>query len=156
MCNGITQHLGNSPSYLLHVPRQAYICQYSGTRENEDTEQVSPLTPTQMFDVPLKSMLNPELPTITGSGYTLRYTPDGAGSNCTISATAFDLVGGSVVGGSFPSTTGMYTGPSTAGLKGRGDIVLTRTCKFSLSSTPFDSMNVTYITNASVEVTWTT
>jgi hypothetical protein len=158
ICNGVTKNLkGDIQSYSLPgVPRREYICTYRGTKENEDTEIVTQLPFTQMIDVPLKSTLNPLLPTITGSGFTLHYTPDGAGSNCTISATAIDRAGDQqVVGGSLPSTTGTYTGPSTAGLKGRGDIELTRTCKFTPSS-PFDSMQVTYITNASVEVTWTT
>jgi len=166
ICNGVTLALGTLQTYPLSVPRGEYICQYRGTKENEDNEDfgnnehhehITVLPYAQMFDVPLKSTLSPQLPTITSSGFTLHYTPDAAGSNCTISAMAIDLAGDTpVTGGSSSSATGTYSGPSTAGLKGQGDIILTRTCDVSPSSpAPFDSMHITYITKASVEVTWT-
>lgn len=155
-CNGVTMTLGHSTAYTLTVMRGGYICQYRGTKQNEDNNQITVLPYTQMFDVHPKSTLSPLLPTVTGSGFTLHYTPDAAGSNCNITAMAIDRAGDpAVMGGPSPSTTGTYSGPSTAGLKGQGDILLTRTCDVSSSSSGlFDSMHVTYITKASVEVTW--
>jgi hypothetical protein len=151
ICNGVTMKLGDAPSYTFPVPRKEYTCTYSGNKKDG-----TPLAFVQMFDVHLKNTLSPQLPTVTSSGFSLHYTPEPSGSNCTIMATATDTAGDpAVVGSSMSATTGTYTGPSTSGLQGTGDIELTRTCNVSPPSTPFHSMKVTYVTTTSIEVTWT-
>ncbi len=152
ICNGaIEKLLGNTPSYSFPIPRRPYSCRYIG---NDIDNSSRPDMTT--FDVPLRSTLSPQLPTITSGGFSLRYTPDAPGTNCKISATAIDRAGDpSVVGSFLPSTTGTYSGPSTSGLKGTGDIELTRNCDIFPSSS-FHSLVVHYVTQASIEVTWTT
>lgn len=154
--------LGNLQSYTLSVPRGAYTCSYTGNRVVNPANEANAQAQMTTFTVPLQSMLSPLLPTVTSSGFTLHYTPNASPlyKNCTIAATAIDRVSGStpVLGGSFPETGTYTSNQSVSGLHGPGDIELTRTCnpQITASPFPFHNLSVTYVTKASVEVTWTT
>jgi hypothetical protein len=156
ICNGVTTPLGDTPQYTFSVPRNEYTCTYYGNDPHPSTLDIIAPTSAQMFDVPLKNMLSPQLPSVSSSGFSIHYTPEPAGSNCSISATATDRSNDSAVNGSsVAATTGIYNGPDVSGLQGDGDVELTRTCDVSPPSTLFHSMHVTYIATASIEVRWT-
>ncbi|GAC1565219.1 MAG: hypothetical protein NVS3B14_02240 [Ktedonobacteraceae bacterium] len=152
ICNGVKVKLLNSQMYNFHVPRKEYICNYSGNTNDKD-----PLTYVTMFDVPPRSELSPQQPVVTGQGFSIRYAPDSSSDSniCKITATATDAGGDTpVVGNSSPSDLGLYNGPGTGSLHGNGELLLTRTCSYPTFSNDFYQVNLTYISTASVEVTW--
>lgn len=153
VCNGVHKPLGKSPSYKLQVPRGHYICTYSGNIEDKNGNSKA-LPPVQTFDVAPRSALSPQPPVITSNGYSVRYTPD-SDDQCTVQGKATDSAGHTVMGPSEPGNEGVYSGPSTSSLKGPGDLFVIRTCHWQpYQPSEFANMDVTYISQASVEVTW--
>ena len=150
VCNGVKETLGSAQSYTFHIPSQPYTCEYSG-----NTQDHIPLAYVNMFDFPLRSTLSPKLPSVTSSGFSIRYQPD-SDATCTITATAKDSAGDpDVVGNGEPSNKDISNGPATGSLQGNGEILLTRTCPVQPpENSPFSSLSITYISTASVEVTW--
>lgn len=159
-CNEGTSRLGISQAYTLFVQRNAYICHYTGNRVVNPANEADAQTQTTMFTIPPQTLLSPRDPATASSGFRVHYAPNynSPYNNCTIAATAIDRVAGdSPVVGPSTSETGTYTtNQSIGGLHGGGDIELTRTCKPRISSSPFPfhQLSVTYVTKASVEVTW--
>ncbi|HEY7355215.1 MAG TPA: hypothetical protein VH590_02080 [Ktedonobacterales bacterium] len=154
VCNGVHQPLGKSPSYKLYVPRGHYICTYSGNIEDKNgNSKALPLV--QMFDVAPRSALSPQPPVVTSNGYSVRYTPD-ADDQCTVVGKATDKANDPPVSGQPErANEGVYSGPSTSSLHGTGDLFVIRTCHWQhYQPSEFANMDVTYISQASVEVTW--
>jgi hypothetical protein len=150
ICNGVKQSLGEPMQYTLRVPRKSYACAYSGTRDDGEA-----LPYTQLFAIPLRSELSPRPPTITSNGFSLHYTPD-ADSLCHIQGKAIDSANDpAVVGELSTSDQSVYSGPSTSSLQGGGDILLTRTCNWPNLPSAYHHLSLTYISQASIEVTWT-
>lgn len=148
-CNGVTLKLKDSPSYTFKVKVAAggYTCTYTG-----NVSGVGQLAAVQLISIPARSNLSPQHPSVNSQGYKISYTPD-TNAGCSIIAKAIDGSNYTLTGGSEPSTNGVYIGPNTAGLNGTGEILLTRTCSPKLSN-PFSSLDFTYRSTASVEVTW--
>jgi hypothetical protein len=154
VCNGAHQPLGKLQKYTLHVPRGHYICTYSGNIEDKNGNS-KPLLPVQMFDVAPRSKLSPQPPVITSNGFSVRYTPD-PDDQCTVVGKATDKANDPPVSGKpEQGNEGVYSGPSTSSLHGTGDLFVIRTCRWQqYQPTAFANMDVTYISQASVEVTW--
>jgi hypothetical protein len=150
VCNGVPEPLGSAQLYTFHIPNQRYTCMYSGNIQDH-----LPLDPVPMFDFAPRSRLSPKLPSVTSSGFSIRYRPD-SDVMCTIIATAKDSTGDpDVVGNGEPSNKGVYNGPAAGSLQGNGEILLTRTCPVKPpENSPFHLLSITYISTASVEVTW--
>ncbi|HVB74427.1 MAG TPA: hypothetical protein VNE38_12810 [Ktedonobacteraceae bacterium] len=152
LCNGVTVKLSNAPNYQFHVQRGGYSCTYSGNTNDGD-----PLAFVPMFNLSPAGQLSPQQPVINSHGYIIRYSlPSSAYSgSCKITATASDNAGDSPVNGSSESANqGLYNGPDTSSLQKNGEVLLIRTCNLNFHN-PFYAVNVTYISRASVEVTWT-
>ena len=150
-CNGVTIKLHDSPSYTFKVKVAAggYTCTYTGNAPGVGQRT---LAAVRLISIPARSNLSPQRPSVNSQGYKISYRAD-ANSGCSITAQAIDGSNYTVTGGSEPSTNGVYIGPNTAGLNGTGEILLTRTCSPKLSSR-FSSLDFTYRSTASVEVTW--
>lgn len=153
VCNGLHQPLGKAQKYTLHVPHGHYTCTYSGNVEDKNGNG-RPLPFVQMFDVAPRSALSPQPPIVTSNGFSVRYTPD-SDDLCTIVGKAMDSAHDPPVSGKpEPGNEGVYSGPSTSSLHGTGDLFLIRTCTWHHLPGAFANMDVTYISQASVEVTW--
>ncbi|HEY7348606.1 MAG TPA: hypothetical protein VH599_09860 [Ktedonobacterales bacterium] len=149
ICNTVKQQLAVSVSHVLHVPRGDYSCVYSGNKNGVALPYV------RMFVIRARSELSPQLPTVTRDGFSIEYTPDSDGM-CTLLGKAEDKAQDPPVQGKqVPSNLGVYSGPSTSGLRGEGDVFLTRTCIWQNLPSAFARMEVTYVSLASVEVEWT-
>jgi hypothetical protein len=150
VCNGVKEPLGSTQSYTFHIPSQRYTCKYSGNIQDGTVLDYVP-----MFDFPPRSTLSPKPPNVTSSGFSIRYRPD-LDATCTMTATAKDSAGDpDVVGNEELSNNGVYNGPATDSLQGNGEILLTRTCPVKPpENSPFYALSITYISSASVEVTW--
>jgi hypothetical protein len=149
-CNSVKEPLGSAQSYTFHIPSQRYTCKYSGNiQDNLALDYV------KMFDFAPRSTLSPKPPSVTSSGFSIGYQPD-SDATCTITATAKDSAGDpDVVGNGELSNNGVYNGPATDSLQGNGEILLTRTCPVKPpENSPFYALSITYISSASVEVTW--
>ena len=153
VCNGLHQPLGKAQKYTLHVPHGHCTCTYSGNVEDKNGNG-RPLPFVQMFDVAPRSALSPQPPIVTSNGFSVRYTPD-SDDLCTIVGKAMDSAHDPPVSGQpEPANEGVYSGPSTSSLHGTGDLFLIRTCTWHHLPGAFANMDVTYISQASVEVTW--
>lgn len=161
-CNGQKINLTGAPSYpvRIDIPNNppGYECVYH-----------YPLhaSPAPIFMVhAAQKPLSPKLLRPVGSNpIRVSYTPDYSitkSSNCTIQVGAY-AANGSATGNPAPQNGNIYTGPSVGGLSGRGYLVMTRTCnpvkyennnKNDDSSSKFDALDVTYMSTATVEVTW--
>jgi hypothetical protein len=153
-CGAFQLPLATGQPHILHVTRGHYACIYSGNRNGE------PLHPVLMFDIAPRSELAPQPPTITSNGFSVRYTPD-LDDRCTVQGKATDSAGDPfIMGPPEPSNEGIYSGPSTSSLHRLGDLFLIRKCVWhhyqpgESHASEFDDMDVTYISQASVEVTW--
>lgn len=136
-----------TPSF---TPGSVYHCSYTG---NNGVKQ---LDPVDMFSIPQRTRLLPQLPTINSQNYTVSYIADGNGTNtiCHMTAVAIGNNGGvSINGNTLQGEAGTYSSPLDSSLTGRGDIVINRTCKW-IANGPFNALSITYISQASVEVTW--
>jgi hypothetical protein len=148
-CDGTILKLHNMPVYnTLKVPQKRYICHYIG-----DTQGIGQLPPVLMADVPARSRLSPRQLFVDGQGYKIRYTADPPDPACNIKAVAKDNAGKSVDGPSSSPSLGVYVGPPTTTLNGPGEILLIRTCHWK-PDVPFFRFDLTYQSEASVEVTW--
>jgi hypothetical protein len=139
--------------YVLKVRRnvddlQGYDCVYIGY-----TESIGLLAPVPMIDVQARSELSPQQPQVGGQGYSIRYTPDSNDLACSITADAIDSARTVINGPHSSSNIGTYVGPATSSLQGSGEILLKRTCTWTLQR-PFYAIYLTYQSTASIEVTW--
>jgi hypothetical protein len=157
-CNGVLLTLTNAPNYTLKVLQQEqaepkaqprYVCVYIG-----NTPNMGQLPAVQMFDIPARSMLSPQQPDVSGQGYKISYTADSSALACQITADAVDASHTVIHGPPSTSSLGTYVGPATSSLKGQGEIILKRTCSWTITG-PFKSLSLTYQSTTSVEVTWT-
>jgi hypothetical protein len=147
-CNGELLTLNNQQVYRLKVPRKDdYQCSYIG-----NTQGIGTLKAEQMFDIPVRSLLAPQQPLVDPGGYKIRYSADSNALACPITADARDA-SNTIHGHTATSNDGLYVGPSTKTLNGGGSILLKRTCAW-VAHAPFDTINGTYQSEASVEVTW--
>lgn len=159
-CNNKILTLGTTAqTYTLPVPRHGdykdrYACFYIGYKNGSG---LLPAVP--MIDVIARSELSPQQPQVRGEGYTISYTRDSSNLACTLTANALDA-SSHIDGPPSSSDSGTYVGPATTTLKGEGQIVLKRTCSWTLDYNPaaqqfFHKIFLTYQSTASVEVTWT-
>lgn len=148
MCNDVTLKLNDSPSYTLSVAQGGYSCSYTG-----NTQGIGQLAPVTMIHVAARSTLAPQQPSVSSQGYQISYTPDSSARACPMTADATDGSNNVIHGPSSSSDLGVYNGPATGSLTGTGAILLKRTCSWTLHD-PFDTINLTYKSTASVAVTW--
>lgn len=149
VCNTHTLTLSNSPTYTLLVSQGHYTCTYTGNTDDGRTQ----LPPVTLLDVTQRSELSPHPPAVSSQGYKIDYTPDSGDMACPITAQAKDSSGNVVNGPNSTSNLGVYDGPTTSGLTGEGSILLIRTCSWKYQNA-FNEVDLTYISMASVEVTW--
>ena len=148
VCNGVKETMGDVPLYTFKIDPGGYTCVYRGFKRGTGL-----LAAVTMIDLAGRSRLLPQRPSVSSQGYKIRYTPDPAGQACSIMAVATDASGNTVNGNPSSSADGTYTGPNTSPLTGTGEIVLKRTCSRTFQDS-FSTVNLTYISTASVEVTW--
>lgn len=148
VCNGVKKAMDDAPSYSFKIDPGGYTCNYVGYKRG-----IGLLGSVTMTSVTGRSRLLPQPPSFNSQGFTMRYSPDSGSLACDIVAKATDNSGNSVTGNHSLSDIGVYNGPGTSSLTGSGAIVLTRTCT-KPSGNPFSHVNLTYISMASVEVTW--
>ncbi len=149
-CGSRTFILGSSPNYTFLIPQRIYQCSYTGNT-NDGKHWLSSVA---IFDVSPRSELSPQAPTVTSKGFSVAYKQDSSDHACTIRGDARDSNGNDVTGPDSTSDRGVYNGPATGLLTGTGSILLTRTCHWQYQNA-FNQVNLTYISLASVEVTWT-
>jgi hypothetical protein len=148
VCNGELLTLNNRRVYTLKVPhKDDYKCIYYGDTKGMGTRPAVP-----MFDISARSLLAPHQPLVDKDGYKIKYTADSNALACPITADARDG-SNTIHGHTATSDAGLYIGPSTKTLNGEGSILLKRICSWQ-SHAPFDTINGTYQSEASVEVTW--
>ena len=146
-CNGAPPLTLDNPPYTLSVSQgEGYNCSYTGYNRVL-------LRSTSMINVPARSVLAPQPPRASGTGYTINYNPDPPGRACSITADAKDSANNDVSGSASSSDQKVYQGPDITSLVGDGSILLQRTCSLT-SHAPFDTVNLTYVSTASVDVTW--
>jgi hypothetical protein len=155
-CNGVTQKLNDAPGYTLQVAvvQNQYACTYTGY--TQDSGQLAPTVP--MINLTARSVLAPSLPSVTNQGYTVAYTGDTGELACPMKADATDGTRKISGSGSAPASSSdqqsyQYKGSDITSLTGKGSILLARTCSATLHG-PFDTVNWTYESRASVDVTW--
>jgi hypothetical protein len=145
--NGTPLKLANSP-YTLKVPWGGeYKCYYTGFTPDKGL-----LTPVPIVNVPAGSLLAPQRPSPSSTGYTIKYKPDPHEKACDLKVDAKDSANNDVSGSS-KSDQGEYQGSDITSLVESGSILLQRTCIWKLDA-PFNTVNLTYESIARVDVTW--
>jgi hypothetical protein len=153
-CNSILVHLGNAVSYWVRIPvPKMYICNYIWHGQS-----------FPIIAVHKRSHLSPEVHVPIVNPFRVNYHPDSIQLSCPIQGVASDAAN-NITGPSVASDGNTYTGTGTdvSTLNGAGNIVMTRTCYWHLSDgntgdngTDFDTVNITYQSTASDEVSWVT
>ena len=148
-CNSVKVVMGGTPLYTFKVDStNGYTCTYRGFQPGAGL-----LSAVTLISVAARSRLDPQQPLFSRLGYTITYTPDASDHACLIAAVASDSSDNPITGKPSFSDSGIYSGPDIASLSGTGEIVLTRTCSWAFQN-PFGKVDLTYISTASVDVTW--
>ncbi|HZT98593.1 MAG TPA: hypothetical protein VFA10_02975 [Ktedonobacteraceae bacterium] len=150
-CNGTSIPLGASASYTLRVPASSgYVCSYQWHGQFY-----------QLANVHARTRLLPVLqPVSKVSQYVVTYNPDQSTLRCLMRVIASDglrTVGSSDATPVPEDGSGTYIGPNVSSLNGQGTLLMTRICHFSPSdvgNTQFNSVDITYTSIATVNVTW--
>lgn len=149
ICNGVKVMMGDAPLYTFKVgSTNGYTCTYRGFQPG--TGLLSAVT---LISVAPRSRLDPQQPLFSHVGYTIIYTPDASDRACQVVAAASDSSDNPITGKLSFSDSGIYSGPDITSLSGTGEIVLTRTCSWTFQN-PFGKVDLTYISTASIDVTW--
>ena len=156
-CNGHPIDLGSAVSYSVRmIIPPVYTCDYHLNNKSY-----------LIFSVPKRSRLLPVLHVPVGDNpnFKVSYNPDKNAPDCTVRVDA--SVGASTISGdTVPENGNIYTGPDVRALSGSGNVVMTRICRppkyiydhhnaGNDNSSIFDSLDTTYKSTASYEVTWT-
>jgi hypothetical protein len=151
-CNGTIVHLGNAVNYLVRVSVSSmYSCNYILHGRS-----------FLIIAVHKRSRLSPVLHKPVSNPFKVSYHPDSIKLSCPLQVVANDAAS-NVPGPIVQSDGNIYTGTGTdvSTLNGAGNIMMTRTCHWNLSDgnlgdshADFDTVNITYLSTASYEVSW--
>jgi hypothetical protein len=149
-CNGISIALGSAATYTLRVrTNTTYACYYLWNGQS-----------FLLTAVHARTQLLPVLQPITNSSqFVVTYNPDVSGYNCPVRVVASDGIQSVPSAGATPASeyeSGTYVGPNVSSLNGQGTLTMTRTCHFLLTGryTAFNSVDITYTSTATINVTW--
>lgn len=151
-CNNVTIPLTNAVSYWIRIRIPSmYTCKYIWHGQS-----------FPLIAVHNRSRLSPVLHVPVANPFSVSFHPDTIQLNCPIQVVASDAAN-NITGPTILSDRNTYiaTGTDVSTLNGAGNIMMTRTCNWHLSDgntgdnhADFDTVNITYKSTASYEVTW--
>ncbi len=151
-CNGKRITLGDATSYWVRIAVPSmYMCNYIWHGQS-----------IPIIAVHNRSRLSPVLHVPVANPFRVSFHPDTIQLNCPIQVVANDAAN-NITGPTVSSDRNTYiaTGTDVSTLNGAGNIMMTRTCNWHLSDgntgdnhADFDTVNITYQSTASYEVSW--